>query len=121
MESRQDYPALLVLLPISILPHPASMARLTLPPGFTVPGPSSQCPQRSCERHQADKQQRRRLAAGGLNETEAATATAENLQERRKVEEAYVLGLRKLASRPQQDGGAALGYDIAPSFVEEPD
>ncbi len=30
-------------------------------------------------------------------------------QERRKVEEAYVIGLRKLASRPQQDGAAALG------------
>jgi hypothetical protein len=31
------------------------------------------------------------------------------LQERRKVEEAYVQGLQKLARRPQQDGAAALG------------
>ncbi|EXJ69188.1 uncharacterized protein A1O5_07224 [Cladophialophora psammophila CBS 110553] len=34
---------------------------------------------------------------------------ADWLQERRKVEEAYVAGLRKLARRPQQDGAAALG------------
>jgi hypothetical protein len=34
---------------------------------------------------------------------------ADWLQERRKVEEAYVVGLRKLARRQQQDGGAALG------------
>lgn len=31
------------------------------------------------------------------------------MQERRKVEEAYVQGLQKLARRPQQDGAAALG------------
>ncbi|KAK5443519.1 Suppressor of Profilin deletion [Exophiala xenobiotica] len=34
---------------------------------------------------------------------------ADWLQERRRVEEAYVAGLRKLARRPQQDGAAALG------------
>ncbi|KIW25286.1 uncharacterized protein PV07_08477 [Cladophialophora immunda] len=34
---------------------------------------------------------------------------ADWLQERRKVEEAYVAGLRKLARRPQQDGAVALG------------
>ncbi|KAJ9614475.1 Suppressor of Profilin deletion [Cladophialophora chaetospira] len=34
---------------------------------------------------------------------------ADWLQERRKVEDAYVAGLRKLARRPQQDGAAALG------------
>ncbi|OAG33966.1 hypothetical protein AYO21_11897 [Fonsecaea monophora] len=34
---------------------------------------------------------------------------ADWLQERRKVEEAYVAGLRKLARRQQQDGAAALG------------
>ncbi|KAJ9630082.1 Suppressor of Profilin deletion [Knufia peltigerae] len=34
---------------------------------------------------------------------------ADWLQERRRVEEAYVVGLRKLARRPQQDGAAALG------------
>jgi F-BAR domain only protein len=34
---------------------------------------------------------------------------ADWLQERRKIEEAYVAGLRKLARRPQQDGAAALG------------
>lgn len=33
-------------------------------------------------------------------------------QERRKVEEAYVAGLRKLARRPQQDGASALGYEL---------
>jgi hypothetical protein len=32
-------------------------------------------------------------------------------QERRKVEEAYVIGLRKLARRPQQDAAVALGYE----------
>ncbi|KAJ5576912.1 Fps/Fes/Fer/CIP4 homology [Penicillium sp. DV-2018c] len=34
---------------------------------------------------------------------------ADYLQERRRVEEAYAQGLRKLAHRPQQDNGAALG------------
>ncbi|KAG2415172.1 hypothetical protein HFD88_006363 [Aspergillus terreus] len=34
---------------------------------------------------------------------------ADWLQERRRVEEAYAQGLRKLASRPQLDNGAALG------------
>ncbi|KIX96567.1 uncharacterized protein Z520_07833 [Fonsecaea multimorphosa CBS 102226] len=34
---------------------------------------------------------------------------ADWLQERRKLEEAYVAGLRKLARRPQQDGAVALG------------
>ncbi|KAL1969485.1 hypothetical protein VTN77DRAFT_8923 [Rasamsonia byssochlamydoides] len=34
---------------------------------------------------------------------------ADWLQERRRVEELYVQGLRKLARRPQLDGGAALG------------
>ncbi|KAL2004122.1 hypothetical protein VTN02DRAFT_6586 [Thermoascus thermophilus] len=34
---------------------------------------------------------------------------ADWLQERRRLEEAYVQGLRKLARRPQQDNGAALG------------
>ncbi|KIV97442.1 hypothetical protein PV10_01195 [Exophiala mesophila] len=34
---------------------------------------------------------------------------ADWLLERRKVEEAYVAGLRKLAKRPQQDGASALG------------
>ncbi|KIW14328.1 hypothetical protein PV08_07110 [Exophiala spinifera] len=37
------------------------------------------------------------------------TDIADWLQERRRVEEAYVAGLRKLARRPQQDGAAALG------------
>jgi F-BAR domain only protein len=32
------------------------------------------------------------------------------LQERRKVEETYAQGLRKLARRQQRDGGASLGY-----------
>ncbi|EXJ82378.1 hypothetical protein A1O3_06191 [Capronia epimyces CBS 606.96] len=39
---------------------------------------------------------------------------ADWLQERRKVEEAYVAGLRKLARRPQQDGAAALGIFQTP-------
>ncbi|KKK13467.1 hypothetical protein ARAM_002306 [Aspergillus rambellii] len=37
------------------------------------------------------------------------TDIADWLQERRRVEEAYVQGLRKLAHRPQLDNGAALG------------
>jgi hypothetical protein len=37
------------------------------------------------------------------------TDIADWLQERRRVEELYVQGLRKLARRPQLDGGAALG------------
>ncbi|RMZ80024.1 hypothetical protein DV738_g3035, partial [Chaetothyriales sp. CBS 135597] len=36
-------------------------------------------------------------------------SVADWLQERRKVEDAYVQGLRRLASRPQHDGGASLG------------
>ncbi|OJD16657.1 hypothetical protein AJ78_03209 [Emergomyces pasteurianus Ep9510] len=39
---------------------------------------------------------------------------ADWLSERRRVEDAYVLGLRKLARRPQQDGSAALGVFQAP-------
>ncbi|RMZ87909.1 hypothetical protein DV736_g4860, partial [Chaetothyriales sp. CBS 134916] len=42
------------------------------------------------------------------------SSVADWLQERRKVEDAYVQGLRKLASRPQHDGGASLGvFQIA--------
>ncbi|KAJ5247415.1 hypothetical protein N7468_002398 [Penicillium chermesinum] len=37
------------------------------------------------------------------------TDIADFLQERRRVEEAYAQGLRRLASRPQLDNGAALG------------
>ncbi|KKZ65152.1 hypothetical protein EMCG_09019 [[Emmonsia] crescens] len=39
---------------------------------------------------------------------------ADWLSERRRVEDAYVLGLRKLARRPQQDGSAALGVFQTP-------
>ncbi|OAX84366.1 hypothetical protein ACJ72_01258 [Emergomyces africanus] len=39
---------------------------------------------------------------------------ADWLSERRRVEDAYVLGLRKLARRPQQDGSAALGVFQVP-------
>ncbi|RMD39777.1 hypothetical protein DV735_g5359, partial [Chaetothyriales sp. CBS 134920] len=45
---------------------------------------------------------RRRLSALIILQADIA-------QERRKVEDAYVQGLRRLASRPQHDGGAALG------------
>ncbi|RMZ79542.1 hypothetical protein DV737_g3351, partial [Chaetothyriales sp. CBS 132003] len=37
------------------------------------------------------------------------SSVADWLQERRRVEDAYVQGLRRLASRPQHDGGASLG------------
>ncbi|KAK2772782.1 hypothetical protein FQN53_004452 [Emmonsiellopsis sp. PD_33] len=37
------------------------------------------------------------------------TDIADWLSERRKIEEAYALGLRRLARRPQQDGGSSLG------------
>ena len=32
------------------------------------------------------------------------------LQERRKVEDAYVAGLKKLARKPLQDAGGDMGY-----------
>ncbi|OJJ80852.1 uncharacterized protein ASPGLDRAFT_133423 [Aspergillus glaucus CBS 516.65] len=41
--------------------------------------------------------------------TKVNTDVADWLQERRRVEEAYAQGLRKLASRPQLENGAALG------------
>lgn len=44
-----------------------------------------------------------------LTELSRARMLTIALQERRKVEEAYVQGLQKLARRPQQDGAAALG------------
>jgi hypothetical protein len=44
-----------------------------------------------------------------LTELSRASMLTIALQERRKVEEAYVQGLQKLARRPQQDGAAALG------------
>jgi hypothetical protein len=44
-----------------------------------------------------------------LTELSRAKMLTIALQERRKVEEAYVQGLQKLARRPQQDGAAALG------------
>jgi hypothetical protein len=44
-----------------------------------------------------------------LTELSRAGMLTTALQERRKVEEAYVQGLQKLARRPQQDGAAALG------------
>ncbi|EZF48081.1 hypothetical protein H103_08181 [Trichophyton rubrum CBS 288.86] len=39
------------------------------------------------------------------------TDVADWLAERRRLEEAYYLGLRKLARRPQPEGGQALGSD----------
>ena len=45
--------------------------------------------------------------------TSVNVSIADWLQERRKVEEQYITGLQKLARRPQQDGGAALGCATA--------
>lgn len=68
--------------------------------------------QRESKEVREDKQRNRRLVTGIASHTPGIVATAGNsqcLQERRKVEEAYVTGLKKLVRRPLQEVGNDLG------------
>ncbi len=110
--SRQEYPAMLV----SQLSHRIlSAVSSTCVIANSLKGAiisTGSCPETERTREEDWEGQfgDRRLAAGTTHQANSCTGTVLTCQqERRKVEDQYVAGLRKLARKPLQETGQDLG------------
>jgi hypothetical protein len=111
---RKEYPALLVsCLRASARPTAPSLL-LTHCPDLPIAPPGRQRPQRAHEACRPAELAHCRLAAGASDSPPCPYPPPRHVlttpQERRRVEELYVQGLRKLANRHPPDESSDLGY-----------
>lgn len=77
--------------------------------GFIAAIASCRCSQRARQTNWEGEHRNRGLAYGTVSFCDGSYPHIHNSQERRKVEEAYIQGLKKLAHKPLPDNQSELG------------